>query len=335
MIDGQHGDTGDATLEAAGAAIESLLSGEPEDKKTREAPRKSEAPTDTEVETDTAETTDGSEEEQPTPEDESDEIEEEPEPTEPEPRKLRVKVAGEELELPEDEVVKGYSRQADYTRKTQELAKEREAFSTEADAVRAERQRYASQLAKLEEVLTHATPAEPDWDTLREGDPAVFAATYAAWDQRQKEISAVSAERARADQKVQADNLDARRNLVKQEGQKLVAAIPSWSDPEIAKTEQKAIAEYARSLGFEDDDLNAVTDHRLVLLLRDGMNFRKAEKSKPAIDKKIEKARVVAPGSPATRREVSELTRAKQALAKTHSLKDAGDAIDQLLFNSK
>jgi hypothetical protein len=121
MIDGQHGDTGDATLEAAGAAIESLLSGEPEDKKTREAPRKSEERTATEVETETAETTDESEEEQLTPEGESDEIEEEPEPTEPEPRKLRVKVDGEELELPEDEVVKGYSRTADYTRKTQKL----------------------------------------------------------------------------------------------------------------------------------------------------------------------------------------------------------------------
>jgi hypothetical protein len=42
------------------------------------------------------------------------------------PRKFRVKVAGEELEVDESELLNGYSRQADYTRAKQELARERE-----------------------------------------------------------------------------------------------------------------------------------------------------------------------------------------------------------------
>ena len=39
-----------------------------------------------------------------------------------EPQVFAVKVNGEELEVTEDELVKGYSRNRDYTRKTQELA---------------------------------------------------------------------------------------------------------------------------------------------------------------------------------------------------------------------
>jgi len=44
----------------------------------------------------------------------------------PDNRYERVKVAGEELEVPYSELVKGYSREADYTRKAQALAQARE-----------------------------------------------------------------------------------------------------------------------------------------------------------------------------------------------------------------
>ena len=44
----------------------------------------------------------------------------------PDNRFERVKVAGEELEVPYSELVKGYSREADYTRKAQALAQQRQ-----------------------------------------------------------------------------------------------------------------------------------------------------------------------------------------------------------------
>ena len=44
----------------------------------------------------------------------------------PDNRYERVRVAGEELEVPYSELVRGYSREADYTRKTQELAQQRQ-----------------------------------------------------------------------------------------------------------------------------------------------------------------------------------------------------------------
>ena len=41
-------------------------------------------------------------------------------------RYVRVKVDGEEIEVPVQEALQGYSRTADYTRKTQELAQQRQ-----------------------------------------------------------------------------------------------------------------------------------------------------------------------------------------------------------------
>lgn len=332
MIDGLAEDTGsDTSLEAAAAAINGLLSGKPEDKKTREAPRKPTAPAEP-AEEDDADTEPADEtEQQPAEEEESEEVDDEPTPQESQPRKLKVKVNGQEIEVTEDEAVKGYSRTEDYTRKTQELAEKRKAFEAESEAVRGERQRYATQLAQLEKVLKDATPAEPDWDTLRDGDPAVFAATYAAWKQHQDRIEAISAERTKAEQKVQADRVAKMQDALKAESTKLLEAIPAWKDDAVAKAEKVKVAEYARAQGYTDDELSAVTDHRVIKILRDAMLFRAAQQKKPAIESKIEKARVMAPGSTASPREVSDLTKAKQALAKSHSLKDAGSAIALLL----
>ena len=327
-----EGTGSDTSLAAAGTAINSLLSAlekVPEDKETDETPR---TPAADEVEdtTEPAEVDDT--EPESTDEEEDDEDEEEQEPATPALRKLKVKLPDGEQELPEDEVVKGYLRNADYTRKTQELAEKRKAQEAEIQAVAAERQRYATQLAQLETLLTDSAGDEPDWDTLRGEDPAVFAATYAAWDQHQKRIAQVKAERVRAQQQVLADQATQLQEHLKGEAAKLVESIPEWKDAEKAKTDQAAIVEYARSQGYTDAELNAVADHRVIKILRDAMLHRQAQSKKPAIEKKIEKARVLAPGSSAeSKREVSELTRKKQRLAKSHSARDAGDAIALLI----
>ena len=74
-----------------------------------------------------------SEEEQPT---------EEEAPVAPQVKTYRVKVDGQEVEVPETELLNGYMRQADFTRKTQELAQERERIRqlTEQSQVRTQPQ---------------------------------------------------------------------------------------------------------------------------------------------------------------------------------------------------
>lgn len=318
------------SVAAAGSTIASLLSDEPEDTQGSEAPRQK--PVTEEVDEEEAEpnSTDDSEH-QSDEEEESDEQEVEDESQAPEPRKIKVKVDGQEIEVTEEEAAKGYSRTADYTRKTQAHAEKVKAFEAEAAAVRDERQRYAQQLAHLDQLLTESVGAEPDWDTLRQGDPAEFAATYAAWAQHKERVAAVRAERAKAEAKVLADQTEQVKAHLASEAEKLVAAIPEWKDTEKAKAAMTEIAEYARTQGYTDEELGAVMDHRVFKILRDASLYRKSLAKKPEIEKKIADAKVLAPGSSAPRRPVSEITRRKQALAKTHTLDDAASVLSLMI----
>ena len=86
-------------------------------------------------------------------EEESEEEELDEDEAEEEPDVYAVKVDGEELEVSLDELVKGYSRQSDYTRKTQELASQRDEmtqlqkqWASEISQAQAERQQYIDAL---------------------------------------------------------------------------------------------------------------------------------------------------------------------------------------------
>jgi hypothetical protein len=120
-------------------------------------------------------------------EDESeDEEEEEPESEEEQEETeevYSVKVDGEEMEVSLDELIKGYSRQSDYTRKTQELASERnsmaaqqEQWANEIAETQAERQQYISALGQMitNQMAGLEQFTKVDWEKLREEDPITF-----------------------------------------------------------------------------------------------------------------------------------------------------------------
>ena len=84
-----------------------------------------------------------------------------------------------------------------------------------------------------------------------------------------------------------ATNLEAR---MVEESEALRAAIPSWLDPEVAKTEFTDLSKFLLdTYGFEEGDVGSVEDHRLFLLARDAMQFRKNQKISEAVVKKINK----------------------------------------------
>jgi hypothetical protein len=324
-----HGDDESHSVGSAASVIEGLLSDdESEDQQTDDTA--SNAPEEQETAEDT-----GEDEQQPESEDESAEAEEEQSVATPEPKKHKVKVDGQELEVTEDELLKGYSRNADYTRKTQALAEQAKAFEAEQQQVRAERQRYATQLVELEGAIKGMTQ-EPDWDKLRTENPEAFPEVFASWQLHQKRISDIESERQQAVSAVQADMAQQQRAVLHAEQQKLLEAIPAWKDAEVSKSERAALLAYGQDAGFNEQELHSVVDHRALVLLRKAMLFDKAEKDKAAAaakgQEKIERARVVPPGSSAAAKpKVNEGTRRFQRLKKTGSERDAASLIELML----
>lgn len=263
---------------------------------------------------------------------ESDVDEESDENEEPEPL-YPVKVDGKSIEVPLSELLNGYSRTADYYRKTEAVANTRKEVEAQLESVKQERAQYAQLLGALEQQVRSSMQAEPNWAQLRAEDPIEYAAQWAEYQQRERQFNAMQAEQQRVSQLQQAEQAQQMQQVLQQQAQAMVEAIPEWRDSTRAANEKKAVAEYAQTLGFSADELAQTYDHRAVVALRkaylyDQIMARKAT-IKPAATLSAAPLR---PGTASSSsRTVSDLTRAKQRLAQTGKVSDAAAAFRLLI----
>lgn len=266
----------------------------------------------------------------------SEEVEGEDEESEEEaPRveKFVVKVDGKEIEVPKDELIRGYQREADYTRKTQKLAEERKFVESEFQQVRSEREQYAQILGQLQQKLQEFEPPEPDWNRLEVEDPTEYARQWTSHQRRQQQKFAVQAEQDRLNQLRQAEMQKQIQTVLAQETARLKEKIPEWSSPEKAKAEGKALLEYGQQLGFSEQELNGITDSRALLALHKAWKYDQIMSKRPEFQAKIKKApRMVTPGSAGSVSSKSgELNNAKKRLAQTGSVRDAASLFEKFI----
>jgi hypothetical protein len=242
-----------------------------------------------------------------------------------------VKVDGKEVDVTLDELQKGYSRTQDYTRKTQQIAEVRKQVEQETQAVRAERQQYAQLLGALQAQLQASEP-QVDLDRLYNEDPIEWVRQKEVLRDRQEKAYAIQAEQQRLSQLSQQEQQRAMEEHLESQKDALLAALPEWRDPKKAKAEKALVLESAKSVGFSDEDLKSVYDHRLVLLLRKAAMYdqmvSKRQGIKPVVNNGPRPAKPGAAGRVST---TTESTRAKQRLAKTGRVDDAASAIELLL----
>ena len=259
--------------------------------------------------------------------------EEESEEESPRDEKFVVKVDGKEIEVPKEELIRGYQREADYTRKTQKLAEERKLVESEFQQVRAERE-YTSQLiGQLQQKLQEYEPPEPDWNRLEVEDPTEYARQWTSHQRRQQQKYAIQAEELRI---AQLQNADAQKHIqatLAAETARLKEKIPEWNSPEKAKAEGKALLEYGQILGFSEQELNTITDSRALLALHKAWKYDQMMSKRPEFQAKIKKApRMVTPGSAGNvSSKSSDLNNAKKRLAQTGSVRDAASLFEKFI----
>ena len=250
-------------------------------------------------------------------------------------RLLKVKLDGIEEELPEDEVVKGYQRQKDYTQKTQALAEERRKFEAEERAaVRAERQAYAERMQVIEEAIAALTQSsEPNWEQrARELAPDEFAAEFTAWQANSKRLAVARQERERVMAIHEQDMQRERQARLQAADERLGTLIPEWKDPEKGKVLKADLIAYAKSIGFSDDDLAAVDDDKPLLILHKARLWDESQKRRPKVEEKLERAiEAIKPSAtrPATPTKKVDAYRAK--LTNSGSIDDAANLLNSLM----
>lgn len=217
----------------------------------------------------------------------------------PPPRRLKIPADAEspEEEVTEEEAIRGYLRHRDYTRKRMADAEAEKARASDYEAVRAERQRIAARLKEVEDALA---PPTVDWDKVQREHPDQFPTLWANYQRLEAERAKVAQERAEADAKARADWEASMKDRMTKERELLLAAVPEWRDEAKAKADVQALVTYAKSRGFTDQELQ-VTDHRLMLLLRDAALGASVRTAKPKVTKDVEsKIKTVKPGSAGT-----------------------------------
>ena len=249
--------------------------------------------------------------------------------------KYRVKVSGEEVEVTLDELLNGYSRTADYQKKTQSLAEQRKAV--EAERVKIEeaaktRETYAQRLQVIEQLLQQQNQGE-DLSALKTEDPIAYAVAMAEKVEREKQLQAVQMERQRVQQEQLAHQQALLQKHMQTEQQKLVEAIPEFKDEVKAEVVRRDIRNYAKSIGFTDQELSQVYDSRAVLALYKAAQYDKLMANKGAATKKVATApKTIRPGTSNPQSSENEAIKKERArLRQTGNKKDAVRLFERFL----
>ena len=249
--------------------------------------------------------------------------------------KYRVKVSGEEVEVTLDELLNGYSRTADYQKKTQSLAEQRKAV--EAERVKIEeaaktRETYAQRLQVIEQLLQQQNQGE-DLSQLKTEDPIAYAVAMAEKVEREKQLAAVQAERQRVQQEQMTHQQALLQKHIQQEQQKLIEAIPDFKDDVKGEVIRRDIRNYAKSIGFTDQELSQVYDSRAVQTLYKAMQYEKLLANKGATTKKVATApKTLRPGTSNPQSSENETVKKERAkLRQTGNKKDAARLFERFL----
>ena len=263
---------------------------------------------------------------------ETDEVEYSEESEEPKPRS-KVKASGEEVEVELDELIKGYQQGTDYTKKSQALAEQRKAIEAERghlEYVKQERQAYAQKLQALDSFLTQQHRGV-DLEVLKETDPIGYAVAVAEQSQREKQLAVVRNEQQRIAQQQQSEQQASLQNHLRQESEKLVSLIPELATPQ-GDAVRKQIRDYAKSVGWTDQELSSVYDSRAVQTLYKAMKYEQLQKSKPELNKKLQSApKMMRSGTSVPVTRSSQDKQVMQRLRETGKVQDAARAFERFL----
>ena len=246
---------------------------------------------------------------------------------------VTVKVDGQDRQVTLDELKNGYSRQSDYSKKTQALADERRGLDTERskidteiEAVKKERDDYA---VKLKSFIKSDKQEDIDWDKVYEQDPIEYVRLKAEADRKKEirqqaetELKSIQQKQDEEQKKKYADYVTTQSNMLSEK-------VPEFADPVKKGKIQANVKNYLNEIGFSDQELSMLTDHRTVMVAIEGMKYSQLKKAKLG-DKKVKNIpRVSKSGIPVSKDDAN-YERRKDAIKRVKSGK-SGDMLEAFM----
>jgi len=311
---------------------------EPERKRLEEADETTEEWVETEEESE-GEVEDDESDTQTDSEETEEESEEETEEQEGE-LYFSVKIDGEEYEVSADELKSGYQRQKDYTKKTQQLAEQRKQYEAKLNEITAFQQEFLQKATMADTLLNRDLEKfkKLDWEKMKTSDPVGYV-------QKQIELREVQDQQAQLRQQAQTvweqgqkAEAEERARMLEQERVAALEAFPEWKSQEKASAHQLKIVEYAKALGYEEEELVNISRAKDLLVLDKARKYDELQKAKKGITQKSKPTmrKLVKPkGKPAKgAAQKKVMAEASTRLRKSGSIRDAA-ALMYEMRNSK
>jgi hypothetical protein len=125
---------------------------------------------------------------------------------------------------------------------------------------------------------------------LNQNDPIQYAIKVAEQTENNKKLQLLQQEQDRLAQAQQQQNAQHQAKLVAHEAQMLTEKVKEFSDPKKSEQIKGEIRNFGKSIGFTDQELGQVFDHRHVMVLHKAAQWDKLQKSKAGVNKKVSNA---------------------------------------------
>ena len=240
-----------------------------------------------------------------------------------------------------NELMKGYSRESDYTKKTMDLSNQRKEVESlqdnlkkEFEAVKSSRDQYAQQLDVLSKNLKQEENI--DWENLYQDNPAEYVRKKAESDKRKETLQLAQQEQQRIQQEKRSEQEKVYQDYILNERRILAEKLPVYADKNKGAEFTKRLSNFAKESGYSEQEIDMMVDHRAVLLLADAYRYNQLKKTKLS-GNKVNKAPRVVTSNASNIREDSDrkqnVDKRMTRLKKSGHIKDAQSVLKEMYFN--
>ena len=238
---------------------------------------------------------------------------------------VKTKIDGQEGAATFNDLLKSYQLEGHLNKKNMEVAEMRKALEAERNAfqqnAQAELQRVGNAL-QIAQIELNADFQNVNWAELESVNPVEYTRMRLKFQDRQNRIQA-------AGQFLSQYTLQQREALVQQESEKLFAKIPEWRDRKAFETARTEMINELADYGFNAQEVMSAADHRILLMARDALAYRKLRASQPEVKKKVVQApKMIKPGVPA------EPAGADAKISQLKAKVNDGDSLREYLIKS-
>ena len=152
------------------------------------------------------------------------------------------------------------------------------------------REQYAQRLSQVQALLQQEGDDGVDLAELKENDPIQYAIKVAEKTENNKKLQLLQQEQNNLAQAQQHQVAQHQAKLVAHEASMLTEKVKEFSDPKKAEQLKGEIRNFGKSIGFTDNELAQVYDHRHVMVMQKAIEYDKLQKANPSVTKKLAKA---------------------------------------------